>query len=171
MPPIFPSINFSDLSTIRYTSGSTGENKGVCFNHGNIRWLAETVPSLFPWKLRNNEITYLSYLPLNHVVEGILGKYSPFYNPTKINLYFLENFYELQKILPKVRPVIFFSVPRFYEKVWDGFRKTKLGKSYLNSRNQIKKKILRKILKRALLNKAGLDRCIQLIVGSAPCSD
>jgi len=167
----FPSLTFSDLSTIRYTAGSTGQNKGVCFNHANIRWLAETVGSLFPWKVRNKEVTYLSFLPLNHVVEGIMGAYSPFYEPTKINLYFLENFYELQKMLPKVRPVVFFSVPRFYEKVWEAFRKTKLGKNYLNSRNKIKKKILRKFLKRIILKKAGLNRCIQLIVGSAPCSE
>jgi long-chain acyl-CoA synthetase len=167
----FPSLTFSDLSTIRYTAGSTGENKGVCFNHAHIRWLAETVSSLFPWEVRNKEVTYLSFLPLNHVVEGIIGAYSPFYEPTEINLYFLENFYELQKMLPEVRPVVFFSVPRFYEKVWEAFRKTKLGKSYLDSRNQIKKKILRKFLKKTILKKTGLDRCIQLIVGSAPCRE
>jgi long-chain acyl-CoA synthetase len=168
--PFFPSIAFSELSTVRYTAGSTGENKGVCFNHANIRWLAKTVGALFPWKVRNKEVTYLSFLPLNHVVEGILGTYSPFYEPTKINLYFLENFYELQKALPKVRPVVFFSVPRFYEKVWDVFRKTKFGEFYLNSGKKIKW-VLRRILKNYLLKKTGLDKCTQLIVGSAPCSE
>jgi len=168
--PFYSSVAFSELSTVRYTAGSTGENKGVCFNHANIRWLAKTVGALFPWKVRNKEVTYLSFLPLNHVVEGILGTYSPFYEPTKINLYFLENFYELQKALPKVRPVVFFSVPRFYEKVWNVFRQTKFGEFYLKSGKKIKW-ILRRILKNYLLKRTGLDKCAQLIVGSAPSSE
>ncbi len=167
----FPSLAFSDLSTIRYTAGSTGENKGVCFNHANIRWLAETVGSLFPWKVRNKQVTYLSFLPLNHVVEGILGAYSPFYEPAEVKLYFLENFYELQEALPKVRPVVFFSVPRFYEKVWNSFKNSRLGIEYLKSSSQLKKSILRGFLRRTLLKKAGLDKCVQLIVGSAPSNE
>lgn len=170
-PKSFPSLVFSDLSTIRYTAGSTGENKGVCFNHANIRWLAETVGSLFPWKVRNKQVTYLSFLPLNHVVEGILGAYSPFYEPTEVKLYFLENFYELQEALPKVRPAVFFSVPRFYEKVWNSFKKSRLGIEYLNSSSQLKKSVLRGFLRRTLLKRAGLDKCVQLIVGSAPSNE
>ena len=165
---LLPSIFFSDLCTIRYTSGSTGENKGACFSHANIVWLAETVSSLFSWKARTNEVRYLSYLPLNHVVEGILGLYSSFYEPSQLKLYFLENFYDLQKTLAKVKPVVFFSIPRFYEKVWDSLKRTRIGQSYLSSKNKIKRRFLRHFVKRGLLRKAGLDYCAQLIVGSAP---
>ena len=150
---------------------STGENKGACFTHANIRWLAENVGSLFPWKVRNKKISYLSFLPLNHVVEGIIGAYSPFYEPAPVNLYFLKNFYELQKVLPKVRPSVFFSVPRFYEKVWDAFEKTSIGKDYSKSSSKLKKSVLRFFLRRSLLKKAGLDRCVQLVVGSAPVNE
>ena len=163
-----PSIVFSDLCTIRYTSGSTGENKGACFSHANIVWLAETVSSLFSWKARTNEVRYLSYLPLNHVVEGILGLYSSFYEPSPLKLYFLENFYDLQKTLVKVKPVVFFSIPRFYEKVWNSLKKTRIGQIYLSSKNKLKTRILRYFVKRGLLRRAGLDNCAHLIVGSAP---
>lgn len=160
-----------DIATIRYTSGTTGHPKGVVFTHGNLRWMAESLASLPPWKARNKEISYLSFLPMNHVVEGILSAYSPYFAPAEIKIYFLENFRELKKVLPLVRPTIFFSVPRFYEKVWSSMEKNSLGKSYINSKKGLKKHILRYILRKGMLKRAGLDRCTQLIVGSAPISE
>ncbi|MGB9936641.1 MAG: SDR family oxidoreductase [Methanobacterium sp.] len=163
-------LNFNDLVTIRYTSGTTGKPKGVMFNHGNLRWMAEFIASMPPWKDRITEVSYLSFLPMNHVVEGIMGTYSPYYAPAALDLYFLENFHDLEKALRKVRPKIFFSVPRFYEKVHESVIETRIGGIYENS-NGILKKMLGKLIKREVLKKAGLDKCAQLIVGSAPISD
>lgn len=163
-------LNFNDIATIRYTSGTTGKPRGVVFNHGNLRWMAEFIASMPPWNDRISEVSYLSFLPMNHVVEGIMGTYSPYYAPAPLNLYFLEDFHDLEKALGKVRPKIFFSVPRFYEKVWYSVLESKIGKIYLNSTG-ILKKVLGKLIKREILKKTGLDRCAQLIVGSAPISD
>ncbi|WP_414470268.1 AMP-binding protein [Methanobacterium sp. ACI-7] len=163
-------LNFNDIATIRYTSGTTGKPKGVMFNHGNLRWMAEFIASMPPWKDRISEVTYLSFLPMNHVVEGIMGTYSPYYAPASLNIYFLEDFHSLENALHKVRPKIFFSVPRFYEKVHDSIMAARIGGIYEHS-NGILKKILGKIIKREVLKNAGLDRCAQLIVGSAPISD
>ncbi|MEN4018654.1 MAG: AMP-binding protein [Methanobacterium sp.] len=163
-------LNFNDIATIRYTSGTTGKPRGAVFTHGNLRWMAEFIASMPPWKDRISEVSYLSFLPMNHVVEGIMGIYSPYYAPASLNLYFLEDFYDLAKALRKVRPKIFFSVPRFYEKVWCSVKESKMGKIYSTS-SGILKKILGKLIKRQILKKTGLDRCAQLIVGSAPVSD
>lgn len=163
-------VNFNDIATIRYTSGTTGKPRGVMFNHGNLRWMAEFIASMPPWKDRTCEVSYLSFLPMNHVVEGIMGIYAPYYAPAPLNLYFLEDFYGLGKAIGKVRPKIFFSVPRFYEKVWCSVMESRIGRIYLNS-SGILKKILGKLIKREVLKKTGLDRCAQLIVGSAPVSD
>jgi len=163
-------VNFEDIATIRYTSGTTGKPKGVVFNHGNLRWMAEFIASMPPWKDRIREVSYLSFLPMNHVVEGIMGTYSPYYAPASLKLYFLEDFGELGDVLPKVRPKIFFSVPRFYEKVWFNILESRIGRFYINSMG-ILKKILGKLIKRQVLKRTGLDRCAQLIVGSAPISD
>ena len=95
-------LNFNDLATIRYTSGTTGKPKGVMFNHGNLRWMAEFIASMPPWKDRISEVSYLSFLPMNHVVEGIMGTYSPYYAPATLDIYFLENFHDLEKALRKV---------------------------------------------------------------------
>ncbi len=163
-------VDFNDVATIRYTSGTTGKPSGVTFTHGNLRWMAEYVASMPPWKERTKLVTYLSFLPMNHVIEGILGIYAPYYAPASLKLYFLENFQDLEKTLPKVRPTIFFSVPRFYEKVWSRIKKSWWGNQYLNVNNGAIKNILRKILRRSVLKQTGLDECAQLIVGSAPIS-
>lgn len=164
-------VDFNDIATIRYTSGTTGKPAGVTFTHANLRWMAEYIASMPPWKDRIDDVSYLSFLPMNHVVEGILGTYSPYYAPTSLNLYFLYDFQDLATTLQKVRPSIFFSVPRFYEKVWSKFQLTRMGNMYLNMNNGRFKAILGRWLKGGLLKKAGLDKCAQLIVGSAPVSD
>ena len=165
-------VNFDDLVTIRYTSGTTGKIKGVCFTHGKLRWMAEAVCSVMEsWKARNyDEISYLSYLPMNHVIEGIITAYSPYYTPAPFHIYFLENIKDLQNALRMVRPMTFFSIPRFYEKIWEEILKSRTGRKYIEAAKGLRRSILGKVLKTAVLKVTGLDRCIRIAVGSAPIS-
>lgn len=169
--PTSPNYGFGDLATVRYTSGTTGKPKGVCFNHEKLRWMGESLCSLLPWRTRNTGIIYLSFLPMNHVVEGILAMYAPYYAPGPLDIYYLEDFRELQSTLKNVCPTIFFSVPRFYEKVWEGLMENKMGQKYIESEDGFKRGLLRRIIKKALLKKVGLNRCAQLIVGAAPIGE
>lgn len=168
-------VELSDLATLRFSSGTTGSPKGAIFRHDQLLWLAETLVSLLPWKARTAPARYLSFLPMNHVVEGILGTYAPSYIPAPADIFFLEDFRALAKVLPTVRPTIFFSVPRFYEKAWAGFAESPAGRLYLSLDRQgargVVRGALRPLLRAAFLRRAGLDRCVQLIVGSAPCQD
>jgi long-chain acyl-CoA synthetase len=169
-------VSFGDVATLRYTSGTTGDShvwggKGVKFHHAHLRWMGECVAALLPWKVRNAPAAYLSFLPMNHVVEGILATYAPYYLPAPVNITFLENVYDLARTLPRVRPTIFFTVPRVYEKVWEGVQKSKFGQFYLGLKVGVLRRMFRPLLRWSVLRKAGFDRCAQLIVGSAPASE
>ena len=157
-----------DVATLRYTSGTTGPPKGVTFTHRQLRWMAETVAALVPWETRAHRAAYLSFLPMNHVVEGILGTYAPYYLPTSVDISFLEQFTALPTTLPRVRPTVFFSVPRVYERLWDSIRSHPITLRYERAESRPIRSILRRLIRFQSLQRAGFDRCNWLIAGSAP---
>ncbi|MDO4537562.1 MAG: AMP-binding protein [Coriobacteriales bacterium] len=164
-----PYVAPEQLATIRYTSGTTGLPKGVRFTQQQVRWMGEVMPAVLDWRTRTcGRIRYLSFLPMSHVVEGILVAYAPYYILSDVEMYYLNDFSALVETLPKVRPNLFFSVPRFYEKLWNQFAATSAGRHWIGLPEGPQKRLLAAPLRAALLRKAGLDRCRQLIVGSAP---
>jgi long-chain acyl-CoA synthetase len=160
-------VRFDDVATIRHTSGTTGPSKGVVFHHAHVRWMARTMASLLPWRARTRPARYLSFLPMSHVVEGILATYSAYYLPAPIDLYFLEDFRGLEPALRRVRPTVFFCVPRFYEKAWAAFAESGPGGRYLRASGPWRR-MVRPAVRAGFLRRAGLDRCAMLIAGSAP---
>ncbi|MCR5820453.1 MAG: AMP-binding protein [Bacteroidaceae bacterium] len=160
-----------ELATIRYTSGTTGEPKGVMFSYSQLKWMGEVLTNLLSWRDRNREMRYLSFLPMSHVVEGILAAYAPYCMLCKAQIYYLNDFQMLTRALPQVRPTVFFSVPRFYEKLWEQIGQNPLGRRYLKMGDGVVKRFVGRVLRFAVLRKAGLDKCSQLLVGSAPVSE
>ncbi len=158
-------VGFGDIATLRYSSGTTGKPKGAIFRHENLRYMAESIVSITSWKDRTRPASYLSFLPMGHVVEGILATYSPYYYPAPISIYFLEDFRKLQHSIPKVRPTIFFAVPRIYEKVWEGLESNSFGRFYISRKKGAFKRLIGRLVKNATLKRAGLDKCAQLIAG------
>jgi long-chain acyl-CoA synthetase len=162
-------LGFGDIATLRYSSGTTGKPKGAIFRHDNLRYMAESIVSVTSWEARTRAGRYLSFLPMGHVVEGILATYSPYYFPAPVEIYFLEDFRKLQDELTRVKPIIFFSVPRIYEKIWEALEKNVFGRFYVNTKSNLLKRVMRRTLRTMTLRRAGLDKCAQLIVGSARC--
>ncbi|MET0801598.1 MAG: AMP-binding protein, partial [Actinomycetota bacterium] len=56
---------------------------------------------------------------------------------------------------------------RLYQKVWEGVGRSRIGTRYQRMRAGPRRWILRPAVRRAMLRRAGLDRCAQLLVGSA----
>ncbi|MCW3999266.1 MAG: AMP-binding protein [Candidatus Bathyarchaeota archaeon] len=170
-PPAYSPVDFSDVATIRHTYGSTGEPKGACLSHGSLRYIAEALASNFPWKTRTTQASYLSFLPLNHVAEGITAAYSPYFFPATMDIYYLADYQNLPCALALAKPSVVFSIPRFYEKLWSNVAASSLGRQYLAAEVGIKKRMLGRILRSAALRKAGLNHCSQFIVGAACSSE
>ncbi len=104
-------IDPDDLATLIYTSGTTGEPKGVMLTHGNIVSNMHAALSLFDIK---KEFQALSFLPLAHSYERTID-YCYFHQGCSIA--YAESVQTLAEDLALVKPHLFVSVPRVYEKV------------------------------------------------------
>lgn len=104
-----------DTATILYTSGTTGDPKGVVLSHHNV--LFESQTSLDTGELHEPGVT-LSYLPFAHIAERILGIYIPQFQGGHVHL--IGDPALLAPSLLDVRPTRFFGVPRVWEKIRTG---------------------------------------------------
>jgi len=108
-------IAADDLATIVYTSGTTGEPKGVMLTHENLSSNALTAFEQLsgPRRYLQKEVS-ISFLPLTHIFARTLYYAAFAYGVT---VYFTTP-EELGEDLKTVRPTIFASVPRLLEKVY-----------------------------------------------------
>jgi long-chain acyl-CoA synthetase len=100
-----------DLATLIYTSGTTGNPKGVMLSHGNI---ASNVVNALERLDIVGDYTALSFLPLAHSFERTVD-YIYFYRGCTIA--YAESVQAVAQNLGEVKPQVFVSVPRVYEKV------------------------------------------------------
>ncbi|WP_104105989.1 AMP-dependent synthetase/ligase [Nocardioides sp. 616] len=103
-------------ATILYTSGTTGNPKGVVLTHHNVQY--EAVSTLEAAGLAEERQTQISYLPLAHIAERILGVYGPQMQGS--HQYCIADPSELLATLGEVHPTAFFGVPRVWEKIQTG---------------------------------------------------
>ncbi|HET6166815.1 MAG TPA: long-chain fatty acid--CoA ligase [Marmoricola sp.] len=102
-------------ATILYTSGTTGNPKGVVITHHMV--LFENVSSLETADPQGENI-FISYLPFAHIAERTLGMYIPWMRGAHIHL--IGDPALLLGALGEVRPTRFFGVPRVWEKIRTG---------------------------------------------------
>lgn len=107
-------LNESSLATIIYTSGTTGNPKGVMLTHGNLLSNAETT-----WEIAfmGSEETLLSWLPYSHIYARTVDHYLTSMGGLTVALSTIDT---LMDDLKRIQPGWLTSVPRVYEKVWNG---------------------------------------------------
>uniref|UniRef100_A0A0D9XP15 Long-chain-fatty-acid--CoA ligase n=1 Tax=Leersia perrieri TaxID=77586 RepID=A0A0D9XP15_9ORYZ len=96
-----------DVATICYTSGTTGTPKGVVLSHANL--IANVAGSSFV-------IKYISYLPLAHIYERV-NQIALLHYGVAIGFYQGDNL-KLMDDLAALRPTVFASVPRLYNRIY-----------------------------------------------------
>jgi long-chain acyl-CoA synthetase len=104
-----------DAATVLYTSGTTGDPKGVVLTHHNV--LFEATSSLTTADPQG-ELVWISYLPLAHIAERLLGMYVP--QITGGHVHLVSDPAALVAALAEVHPTRFFGVPRVWEKIRTG---------------------------------------------------
>ncbi|HEX7177839.1 MAG TPA: long-chain fatty acid--CoA ligase [Pyrinomonadaceae bacterium] len=101
-----------DVVIMVYTSGTTGPPKGACLSHRYVLGSVESLQGCVP--LDDADVAF-SYLPYCHVAERISGLYTRTY--AGATTYFVDDPAKLWDYVLEVKPTVFASLPRFFEKV------------------------------------------------------
>jgi long-chain acyl-CoA synthetase len=111
-------IGPDDPVTVLYTSGTTGHPKGVVVTHRSVLYEV-TVADATGYAMEH--IRSVSYLPLAHIAERVLGIYLPVHFAG--HAYFCHNAATgLLATLGAAQPTLFFGVPRVWEKIQAGIQ-------------------------------------------------
>ncbi|XP_019856159.1 PREDICTED: long-chain-fatty-acid--CoA ligase 1-like [Amphimedon queenslandica] len=148
--PVLPTPN--DITTICYTSGTTGLPKGVILTHGNVianvsgmcKHIEESI-------VLSPSDCHISFLPLAHMMERCVQAIV-FMNGLKLG-YMFGDIKNLVNDIQVLKPTIFISVPRLlnriYDKVLSGVNSNKTKKwlfdtAFKSKLSEVKRGILRR---------------------------
>ena len=159
-----------------FTSGSTGEPKGVMLDHTNF--MESLKAHDYELEVSENDSS-LSFLPLSHIYER---SWVFFCLHRGIKVYFNQNPKLIAEVLKEVKPTVMCTVPRIFEKIFAAIQdkrkeasptKMKLaswalgiGNAYYNKHIRIEKKVpLTLKLKHKIADKLVLSKLRQVFGG------
>jgi long-subunit acyl-CoA synthetase (AMP-forming) len=110
-------IDRDSIATLIYTSGTTGPPKGVEISHGNVLAAVDAAADITRGELAPGW-RVMSYLPMAHIAERAISHYLAVAFAFQIAP--VADIRGLGRALVKVRPNVFFGVPRTWEKLKSG---------------------------------------------------
>ncbi|XP_011022505.1 PREDICTED: long chain acyl-CoA synthetase 4 [Populus euphratica] len=184
----FPVKKKEDICTIMYTSGTTGDPKGVLISNDSIVTLIAGVKRLLESVKESltSEDVYLSYLPLAHIFDRVIEEL--FIQHGACIGFWRGDVKLLIEDIGELKPTIFCAVPRVLERIYSGLqqkvsaggflKKTLFNVAYSHKFSSMKKGIAHHkaspICDKIVFNKVrqGLGGKVRLILsGAAPLSN
>jgi long-chain acyl-CoA synthetase len=110
-------IRPEDVAVLIYTSGTTGPPKGAMLTHRNIMAQLELLDAM---GVTDHRDVMMFFLPLAHVGERVPGHYNRVYRG--VSAAFVEDFTRILDDMREIRPTVFGSVPRIFEKAYARIR-------------------------------------------------
>lgn len=118
-----------DPATIIFTSGTTGEPKGIQYSHQQICQAVASIIDAFPETREGDRL--VCWLPLSNLFQRILNLYAI---GCGAQTYYVEDPREIMRQVRTISPHLFIGVPRFYEKLYAGItEKIKQGPAWQRS--------------------------------------
>ena len=157
--------NLSELWTIIFTSGTTGNSKGVMLKYRSIDGIKSVLSEPDnPLGIRHDgNNNFVSYLPLNHIFERVVVEWVCFTYGGSIS--FVESIDTFGKNLKEIQPHVFAGAPRVWTKLQLGIL-SKFPQKRLDFLLSIP--LLSSILKKLIRKGLGFSRIRQTVSGAAP---
>ena len=121
LPAADATLRADEPALLQHSSGTTGLKKGVVLTHHNVLYEAVSTMEAAGFGEAQRQV---SYLPLAHIAERVLGLYGP--QVVGGHVHCIGDPAQLLATLGEVHPTAFFGVPRVWEKIKTGLS-AKLG--------------------------------------------
>ena len=157
----YKTVSPNDICFFSYTSGTTGTPKGTMITHRNL--VSAVAGAIYSIPIGKDEImVHISYLPLAHIFERMLCSFCIKYG----GMYGLYNgnVLTLKEDLAILKPNIFASVPRLYNKFYD---KIKAGVAELTGMSSC---IASKAIATKLANENSTGACTHWMYDKLVCN-